>query len=212
MWESPLSRAEDAKRRRDIGAEVGALIEGHGALTGAPWYPSRAGDRLTVTLGATQRAPQWTDAYEVVWDAEHGRVLRALGCEGAEDSAGGWYAGPPELYGSDPVEQPWMEAGPDWLTLVRGGRVVHQGRHAAVPSPVPEKLAPVDSFVFDALQFIPLHANGEHVTERALNMSVHGQVLYVPDPAARWTALRTTATVSASGTGGALPGPGHADR
>ncbi|MGW2113496.1 hypothetical protein [Streptomyces sp. NPDC001948] len=34
------------------------------------------------------------------------------------------------MYGADPVETPWMEAGPDRLTLTRDGQVVYQGRHA----------------------------------------------------------------------------------
>ncbi|MGW9122237.1 hypothetical protein ACWGRV_37560 [Streptomyces sp. NPDC055663] len=38
---SPLAQAEEAKRRRDIGAEIGALVGGHRALMEAPWYPSR---------------------------------------------------------------------------------------------------------------------------------------------------------------------------
>ncbi|MFB7853525.1 hypothetical protein [Streptomyces sp. NPDC056053] len=40
------------------------------------------------------------------------------------------YAGLPETYGSDPVETPWMEAGPDRITVIRAGVIVHQGRHA----------------------------------------------------------------------------------
>ncbi|MFF4667876.1 hypothetical protein [Streptomyces sp. NPDC001282] len=51
-----------------------------------------------------------------------------------EGASGGWYAGPPELYRADPVETPWMEAGPDRLTINRDGVVVHQGRHA-LPRP-----------------------------------------------------------------------------
>ncbi|MFB7853321.1 hypothetical protein ACFC34_40820 [Streptomyces sp. NPDC056053] len=39
-------------------------------------------------------------------------------------------AGPPEMYVADPVKTPWMEAGPDRLTITRDGQVVHQGRHA----------------------------------------------------------------------------------
>ncbi|MEV5205138.1 hypothetical protein [Streptomyces sp. NPDC053720] len=112
---SPLGRAEEAKRRRDIGAEVGALLGGHRALTEAAWYPSRPGDRLLITMEATGQNPRTTELYEV---AEGGDRLELRLVEVApEGAAGGWYAGPPEAYGADPVETPWMEAGPDRLTL-----------------------------------------------------------------------------------------------
>lgn len=129
---SPLVQAEEAKRRRDIGAEIGALVGGHRALTEAPWYPSRPGDRLMLTLEATEHTPRTTELYEVIGGGEDGMELRLVDIapEGAE---GGWYAGPPELYGADPVETPWMEAGPDRLTITRNGVIVHQGRHAAWP-------------------------------------------------------------------------------
>ncbi|MGW1848274.1 hypothetical protein [Streptomyces sp. NPDC001966] len=126
---SPLAQAEEAKRRRDIGAEIGALVGGHRALMEAPWYPSRPGDRLMLTLEATEHTPRTTELYEVVGGGEDGMELRLVDIapEGAE---GGWYAAPPELYGADPVETPWMEAGPDRLTITRDGVIVHQGRHA----------------------------------------------------------------------------------
>ncbi|WP_424862808.1 hypothetical protein [Streptomyces sp. MMS24-I29] len=38
---SPLARAEEAKRRRDLVGEVDALVGGHRELTEASWYPSR---------------------------------------------------------------------------------------------------------------------------------------------------------------------------
>lgn len=129
---SPLARAEEAKRRRDLVGEVDALVGGHRALTEAPWYPSRPGDQLLITLEAHGTAPGSTELYEVV-DGGDGLELRLVEVT-PEDASGGWYAGPPELYGADPVETPWMEAGPDRLTLTRDGVTVHQGRHA-LPHP-----------------------------------------------------------------------------
>ncbi|MEV8101736.1 hypothetical protein [Streptomyces sp. NPDC088135] len=130
---SPLARAEEAKRRRDLGGELDALVGGHRALTEAPWYPSRPGDRLLITLEAGDAAPSGAELYEVVEGSGGGMELRLIEVS-PEGSSGGWYAGPPELYGSDPVETPWMEAGPDRLTITRDGAVVHQGRHA-LPCP-----------------------------------------------------------------------------
>jgi hypothetical protein len=126
---SPLARAEEAKHRRDLGAEVDAPVGGRRALTEAPWYPSRPGDRLMLTLEAAEHGPRTTELYEVVAGGGDGMELRLLEVT-PEGAAGGWYAGPPELYGADPVETPWMEAGPDRLTITRDGQIVHQGRHA----------------------------------------------------------------------------------
>ncbi|WP_326771095.1 hypothetical protein OG978_45875 (plasmid) [Streptomyces sp. NBC_01591] len=127
--QSPLVQAEEAKRHRDIGAEVSALVGGHRALTEAPWYPSRPGDRLLLTLEATGHTLRTTELYEVTEGCEDGMELRLVDIA-PEGAAGGWYAGPPELYGADPVETPWMEAGPDRLTITRNNVIVHQGRHA----------------------------------------------------------------------------------
>lgn len=130
MPDSPLSQAEDAKLRRDIGGEINALVDGHRALTEAPWYPAQVGDRLLVTYEETEQDPRWTETYEVIEDATDGRVLRHVDHTAPDASSAGWFAGPPELHGSDPFETPWMEAGPDRLTVTRQGEVVHQGRHA----------------------------------------------------------------------------------
>ncbi|MGW1193089.1 hypothetical protein [Streptomyces sp. NPDC002559] len=125
---SPLDWAGEAKRRRDLGAEVGALVGGHRALTEAPWYPSQPGDRLMITLEATGQSPRTTELYEVT-EGGDGLELRLIEVA-PEGAAGGWYAGPPEMYDTDPAETPWVEAGPDRLTITRDGQVVHQGRHA----------------------------------------------------------------------------------
>ncbi|MFB7600031.1 hypothetical protein [Streptomyces sp. NPDC056160] len=106
-----------------------ALLSGHGALTGAPWYPARAGDRLVVTYEATDRDPRWTETYEVQ-DGAGGWALRLVDHTAPDDALAGWFAGSPELCGGDPFETPWVEAGPDRLAVLRDGQVVHQGRHA----------------------------------------------------------------------------------
>ncbi|MFE3152566.1 hypothetical protein ACFXJ6_38960 [Streptomyces sp. NPDC059218] len=103
---SPLGQAGEAKRRRDFGAEVDALVSGHRAPTEAPWYPSRPGDRLMVTMEATGQSPRTTELYEVT-EGEGGDGLELRLIEAApEGAAGGWYAGPPEMYDTDPVETP----------------------------------------------------------------------------------------------------------
>nr|BFD86945.1 hypothetical protein StreXyl84_63460 [Streptomyces sp. Xyl84] len=129
MLESPRSRAEAAKHRRDPAGEVDALLSGRDALTGARWCPGRAGDCLVVTYEATDRDLRWTETYEVQGGAG-GRALRLVDHTAPDTSLAGWFAGPPGLYGGDPFETPWMEAGSDRLAVLRGGQVLHQGRHA----------------------------------------------------------------------------------
>ncbi|MFF8919521.1 hypothetical protein ACF08M_41120 [Streptomyces sp. NPDC015032] len=96
---SPLARAEEAKRRRDLVGEVDALVGGHRGLTEAPWYPSRPGDQLLVTLEASGTAPGSTELYEVVDGGGNGMGLRLVEVS-PKGASGGWYAGPPELYGA----------------------------------------------------------------------------------------------------------------
>ncbi|MEU5430924.1 hypothetical protein AB0H73_35700 [Streptomyces olivoreticuli] len=110
------------------------MTDGHNALTGAPWYPAQTGDRLLVTYEETGHDPRWTETYEVAEDATCGRVLRHVEHTAPDDSLAGWFAGPPELHDGDPFETPWMEAGPDRLTITRDGAIVHQGHHA-LPRP-----------------------------------------------------------------------------
>ncbi|MGW2083126.1 hypothetical protein ACWCOW_40730 [Streptomyces sp. NPDC001939] len=181
MPESPLSRAGDARRRRDLAGEVDALLVGHRALTSAWWYPSQPADRLTVTLEASGTGPGWTEEYEVTEDGE----LRFLGSATAPEGAAGWFAGP-SATGGDVLETPWMEAGPDRLTVTRQGCVVHQGR-AAVPASEPSGAAgwPNGGFVFSACQFLALDDAGEQLRESAVALSVHGRVLYLEEPGAQ---------------------------
>ncbi|MFJ3235705.1 hypothetical protein [Streptomyces sp. NPDC086787] len=104
------------------------------ALTEQAWYPSRVGDRLIITTEATEQDPCWTETYEVSHDTEHGRLLLHTDHTAAEQDLEmtGWFVGPPKAPGSDPFEAPWTVAGPDRLTIIRCGRVIHQGHNAAV--------------------------------------------------------------------------------
>ncbi|MFK8912837.1 hypothetical protein ACJA3G_38320, partial [Streptomyces sp. YS-3] len=63
---SPVGRATDARRHRDLPGEVSALMAGHEELTQAPWYPTRPGDRLVVTFEECGDLPAWTETYQVV--------------------------------------------------------------------------------------------------------------------------------------------------
>ncbi|MFC7310811.1 hypothetical protein ACFQVC_42185 [Streptomyces monticola] len=84
--QSPLSRADDAKRRRDLMGEIDALVGGHSELTEAPWYPAQPGDQLLVTMEATETQPRFTELYEVTDD---GQELRVVAVDGAPEGMTG---------------------------------------------------------------------------------------------------------------------------
>lgn len=125
---SPLQQAQQAKQRRDIGGEIGALMSGDQALREAPWYPAQAGDLLIVHHEASDRTVATGDSYVVVKDDIGDLVLEHLRYSGPEGTTGGWYA--PGM-ADEPFYEAWFEAGPASLVIVRDGRVVHDGPSAA---------------------------------------------------------------------------------
>ncbi|MFJ4687081.1 hypothetical protein [Streptomyces sp. NPDC088789] len=130
---SPLARAEDAKRRRDLAGEIDALTAGHEQLTSAPWYPLRPGDLVHLHVPAAADFPPFGETYLVSSGAgPHDPAPHLLSMtllahtSVAEDQAGmvGCYA--TEAH-DDPLYDAWFEAGPHLLTVVRDGLVVHNG-------------------------------------------------------------------------------------
>ncbi|MFJ9895272.1 hypothetical protein ACIQPR_18345 [Streptomyces sp. NPDC091280] len=126
---SPLAEADEAKRRRDIGAEVGALTAGYARLTSAPWYPARPGDLVLIAYELAGEFPPFGEAYAVEAGQHKGmlslRLLHASANGGQPvEGVAGVFAVEDAL---DPLSEPWMEAGPHRLTIVRDGRPVHIG-------------------------------------------------------------------------------------
>jgi hypothetical protein len=124
---SPLAQAEDAKRARDIDGEIGALMDGERALQSAPWYPVRPGDLVHIAYEAAGVHAAFGETY-IVGDAGDGlssmRLLAHTCPVGAGDGMVGCFA---VEAADDPVYEAWFEAGPHRLTIVRDGRVVHNG-------------------------------------------------------------------------------------
>lgn len=118
---SPLELAEDAKARRNLIDEVAALTAGDQALTGAAWYPVRAGDIVHVHIEPVGTMPGDSEAYLVT--AHDGGFL-ALRLLAASNPEGACYETSPT---DDPLYDLWFEAGAHRLTVVRDGRVVHNG-------------------------------------------------------------------------------------
>lgn len=119
--ESPLVRAERAKRNRDILGEVGALMDGENALRTAPWYPLQTGDILHVHYEATPNVPEVGEAYLVEQGDGDDPTLRLLAAHPADE------AGCPGVFAPHGFWDMWFEAGAHRITLVRTGRVLHDG-------------------------------------------------------------------------------------
>ncbi|MFH9011203.1 hypothetical protein ACH4C6_07485 [Streptomyces sp. NPDC017943] len=127
---SPLERAEDAKRRRDLDGEISALVQGHTALTSAPWYPARPGDLVHVHYEAGGTVPAFGETYLIAAGISEGFLSMQMlahtlpadtefldgmvGCFAVKDDP-------------DPLMELWFEAGPHTLTIIRDGRPVHIG-------------------------------------------------------------------------------------
>ncbi|MFD6035279.1 hypothetical protein ACFWHF_12165 [Streptomyces griseoincarnatus] len=127
--QSPLAQAEDAKRRRDLGAELAALQQGHADLTTAPWYPSRPGDLVHVHYEPVGQMAAFGETYRIT-AAAHGFLSMQLLCHTLPDDTEflsglvGCFAVEDD---PDPLMELWMEAGPHRLTIIRDGRPVHIG-------------------------------------------------------------------------------------
>ncbi|MFF5958443.1 hypothetical protein [Streptomyces luteogriseus] len=127
--QSPLDRAEDAKRRRDLGGELAALQQGHTDLTSAPWYPARPGDLVHVHYEAGGQMAAFGETYLVAAGA-HGFLSMQLLCHTLPEEtefADGMVGCFTVDDDPDPLMQLWFEAGPHRLTIVRDGRPVHIG-------------------------------------------------------------------------------------
>ncbi|WP_432017691.1 hypothetical protein [Streptomyces hydrogenans] len=107
---------------------MSAIMEGDRALRSAPWFPSRPGDLLTVTYEAWGAEPEWSETYVVVPSAA-GRILELQShTRGETRGLVGAFAVNQGYPDDDPFTTPWMEAGPDRLTVTRDGVTVHGAR------------------------------------------------------------------------------------
>jgi hypothetical protein len=125
---SPLAQAEDAKRARDLGGELGALMAGERALTSAAWYPARHGDIVHVHYEQAGTIPPVGETYLVEAIEDQGLFKLRLLCHShTDDDADTGLAAFEADATDDPLYELWFEAGPQRLTIVRDGRTVHDG-------------------------------------------------------------------------------------
>ncbi|MFJ9243776.1 hypothetical protein [Streptomyces sp. NPDC101776] len=126
---SPLARAEDAKRARDLVGEVGILMSAGADLESAPWQPVRPGDLVHVHYETAGTAATFGETY-IIAAGKHGflsmQLLAHTLPEDTEflDGLVGNFAVEDD---PDPLMELWFEAGPHRLTIVRDGRPVHVG-------------------------------------------------------------------------------------
>src|SRR5262249_371355 len=113
---SPLAQAEDAKRRRDLVGELGALVSAGSALESAPWYPVRPGDLVHAHYEASGDNPAAGETY-AVGDAGDGLMsLQLIAASPAMMGDPQQFAGPFDTEAADcPIYELWFEAGPQRL-------------------------------------------------------------------------------------------------
>lgn len=109
MTESPLSRATDAKHRRDLAAEVSILTDANADLESQPWLPLQPGD---VVLVALPGGPEFFGETYVGRYDSFGTVLECVSATEAVQTV------------EVSLHDLWFEAGHNVLTIIRAGRVV----------------------------------------------------------------------------------------
>jgi hypothetical protein len=151
---SPLAAADQAKRRRDLDAEIGILTATDQHLKAQPWYPIQPGDVVCWSIDAPDGArhgetlvavddptyPTLTGAplkkvSETPYEAtsEDQQDGQCLDCDGQLDVGGGCPEcdheendGPaPEQANYEDFYDIWFEAGPSTVAVIRHGQLVH---------------------------------------------------------------------------------------
>ncbi|MGW0821786.1 hypothetical protein [Streptomyces sp. NPDC002845] len=97
-------------------------------LTSAPWHPLRPGDVVHVHYPASTALPAHDETY-LISDAGDGLMSMNLFAttHPASDAEGAFVGDFAVERTTDPLYGAWAEAGPERLTIVRDGRVVHNG-------------------------------------------------------------------------------------
>jgi hypothetical protein len=118
--QSPLSAADDAKKRRDLVGEISALMAGDADLKRQPWLPLRPGDIVLTRLPADAVLDAYGTTYLAVedeTDADTGAMLRVVSESWVDDNE----PNPPltSFY------ELWFEWGPSEVVVIREGAIVH---------------------------------------------------------------------------------------
>lgn len=126
---SPRQAAEQAKGRRDLGAELDMLTAVDSDLRAQPWFPIQPGDVVCWSidmLDGSRYGETLVAVDDPSWSTEAGAPLRKVSA--TADSA------KPAAEGSGPDYEDfydiWFEAGPAKIAIIRRGHLVHGAVHA----------------------------------------------------------------------------------
>lgn len=107
---APVEAAEEAKRGRDFGGEIAALMGGYEAMHDEPWWPLQPGDVVLVNSTVTP-------SLGVTYTAE----LSELGDDHTQlVPVSSQYDSEPDMT----IMAAYMEAGPSELTIIRRGAII----------------------------------------------------------------------------------------
>lgn len=124
---SPRQAAEDAKARRDLGAELGVLTAADDDLRAQPWFPIQPGDVVCWSidmLDGSRYGETLVAVDDPDWSTEAGASLRKVSAtaESAKPTSDG-----PDY---EDFYDIWFEAGPAKIAIIRHGHLVHGAVHA----------------------------------------------------------------------------------
>lgn len=121
--QSPRRAAEDAKVRRDLGAEIAVLTDADSDLRARPWFPIQVGDVVcwSVDLPDGRYGETLIAVDEPNWSTEAGAPLRKVSATRLDQDSRWEYE---DFYDI------WFEAGPSKIAIIRHGHLVHGTVHA----------------------------------------------------------------------------------
>ena len=169
---SPLAAAEDARRRRDLGGEIGALMAGARDLAAQPWAPLRPGDVVLCWLAGIGYGQTYLATTEIGYDG-HADLREISTTEATDDANEPGESDESEfLLRYDIPDGQWLLArGPvllDWLNDVHPSAVTTAQTWAATRIGLVDGVAAVAGWRPVADGYAPVQAGGHGLTDPPL--------------------------------------------
>lgn len=134
--DSPLSQATDAKRRRDLGAEIEILTAAGRDLESQPWMPLQPGDVvLTYQPDSGLTYAKLSETYLAVDDGFGWIELRQVAASYTNEMSAAVDLHASASQAEAPtcsIDDLWFEWGPATITVIRAGTVVYGNPAKAV--------------------------------------------------------------------------------
>jgi len=128
---SPRRAAEDAKARRDLGAELDILTTADSDLRAQPWFPIQPGDVVCWSidmLDGSRYGETLVAVDDPSWSTGAGAPLRKVSA--TADSAKPATEGQSSEPDYEDFYDIWFEAGPAKVSVIRHGHLVNGTVHA----------------------------------------------------------------------------------